>query len=138
MNIRNYDSSDYQEVVSTLKESDLFDDVWDSEKNLNGITSKDSSNILVAEEDGTIIGNVFIVRYGNEVSYLFRLAVKKGFRQKGVASALIEKAEAVIKLGGSAEVGLYVDSGNINLQEFYKKRGFRISPKTYHYMWKQL
>lgn len=138
MKIRNYYNNDYTEIVSILKDSDLFDDVWDSEDNLNSIISKNSKSILVAEEKGKIIGNILIIRYGKGVSYLFRLAVKKEFRKQGVASALIKKAEEVIKQGGATEVGLYVDSGNINLQEFYKKRDFKISPKTYYYMWKEL
>lgn len=137
MKIRNYNSNDYSEIASILKESNLFDDVWDSEDNLNSLISKNSKSILVAEEKGKVIGNIFIIRHGKEVSYLFRLAVKKEFRKQGVASALIKKAE-VIKQGGTTEVGLYVDSGNINLHEYYKKRGFNISTNSYYYMWKEL
>lgn len=138
MKIRNYDNRDYPEVVSILKDSDLFDDVWDSEDNLKSMTVKNPQSILVAEDGGKVIGNIFIIHYGKKVSYLFRLAVRKEVREKGIGSALIKKAEEVIKQRGATEVGLYVDSGNLNLQDFYKKRSFKISPKTYYYMWKEL
>lgn len=138
MEIRNYNNNDYPEVAFILKDSDLFDDIWDSEDNLNSLISKNPQSILIAEEEGKVIGNIFIIPFGRKVSYLFRLAVKEGFRKQGVASALIKKAEEVIKQGGATEVGMYVDSGNINLQEFYKKRDFEISPKTYCYIWKEL
>lgn len=138
MKIRNYKNSDYLQVASILKEADLFDDVWDSENNLNSISNKNPKFILVAEEKGEVIGNVIIVQYGKKVSYLFRLVVKKEFQKGGIGSALINKAEEIIKQGGATEVGLYVDSNNVNLQEFYKKRGFKISQKTYHYMWREL
>jgi ribosomal protein S18 acetylase RimI-like enzyme len=138
MNIRNYSHQDYTQIVTILREADLFDEVWDSETNLKSLVANNPQFILVAEEDNIIIGNIFIVPYGKNVSYLFRLAVKKEFRKSGIGSALINRAEEVIKQEKSTEVGLYVDSGNINLQNFYKKRGFSISQKTYYYMWKEL
>lgn len=138
MNIRNYNNNDYPEVISILKDSDLFDEVWDSKENLNSIINKNPQSIQVIEEKGKVIGNIFIISYGKKVSYLFRLAVKKEFREKGVGSALIKKAEEIIKQQGATEVGFYVDSKNINLQEYYIKRGFKISPKSYYYMWKEL
>lgn len=138
MKIRNYNNNDYRELASILKDSGLFDEVWDSEDNLKSIIDKNPQSILVAEENDKVIGDIFIIPYGQRVSYLFRLAVKKEFREQGVASALIKKAEATVNRGGTTELGLYVDSGNINLREFYKKRGFKISPKTYYYMWKEL
>jgi ribosomal protein S18 acetylase RimI-like enzyme len=138
MKTRNYTNDDYPEIVTILKDSDLFDEVWDSEDNLKSFISKNPQSILVAEEQGKVVGNIIIIPYGKKVSYLFRLAVKKEYRKQGIASSLIEKAEEIVGQVGTTELGLYVDSGNINLQEFYKKRGFKISPKTYYYMWKEL
>lgn len=138
MKIRNYTNDDYREVTSILKDSDLFDEVWDSEDNLKSLVANNPESILVAEDQGKIIGTVFIIPYGEKVSYLFRLAVKQAYRKQGIASTLIEKAEEIVGQVGTTELGLYVDSGNMNLHAFYKKRGFNISPKTYHYMWKEL
>jgi ribosomal protein S18 acetylase RimI-like enzyme len=138
MKIRNYRSSDYSEVVAILKDSKLFDEVWDSEDNLKSMVVENPKFILVAEDQGKVIGNIFIVNYGKKVSYFFRLAVKKEFRKQGVATALIKKAEETVKEEGSKELGFYVDSGNLDLYEFYKKRGFKISQKMYYYMWKEL
>lgn len=138
MKIRNYNSIDYLEIVAILKDSDLFDEVADSEVNLKSMTAENPQSILVVENQGKVIGNIFINPYGEKVSCLFRLAVKKEFRKQGIATALIKKAEEIVSQRGTKELGLYVDSGNMNLQEFYKKRGFKISPKTYYYMWKEL
>lgn len=138
MKIRNYANQDYFQVTSILKEVNLFDEVWDSEDNLKSMIEKDSNSILVAEINGKIVGNLLIVPYGGKVAYLFRLAVKKEFRQQGIATKLIKKAEEIIKQSGVLEFGLYVDSGNLSLHDFYKERGFKISPATYYYMWKEL
>lgn len=138
MIIRNYKSDDYFIVASILKEANLFDEIWDSEQNLDSMISKDSESILVAEIDGAIVANLFIVPYGNKVSYLFRLVVKKDFRKQGIASGLIEKANKIAKQRKVSEVGLYVDSNDKELQGFYKRRGFNISEKSYNYMWSEL
>jgi len=138
MKIRNYNDQDYLDVVSILREADLFDDVWDSKENLVSMIGANPRSILVAEVDNIVVGNLFIVPYGNKVSYLFRLAVKTKFRKQGIASELIEKAEEIIRQSGVSEIGLYVDSGNFKLHGFYRRRGFKISSKTYHYMWKEL
>ena len=102
------------------------------------MSAKNPWSILVAEDRDEILGNILIIAYGKKVSYLFRLAVRKEYRNQGVASALIQKAEEIVRQGGSVELGLYVDSGNIDMQDFYKKRSFKISPKSYFYMWKEL
>lgn len=99
MKIKNYTNDDYSEIVSILKDSDLFDEVWDSEDNLNSLVAKNPQSILVAEDQGKVIGNIFIIPYGKKVSYLFRLAVKKEFRKQGIASALIRKAEEIVNQG---------------------------------------
>jgi len=138
MKIRNYNSNDYLEVITILKDSDLFDEVWDSEENLKSMITRNSQSILVAEEQSKVIGSIFIIPYGKKVSYFFRLAVKKEFRKQGVATSLIKKSEETVRQRGTKELGFYVDSGNINLQKFYKKRGFKTSSKTYYYMWKEL
>lgn len=138
MRIRNYQKADYHQVAVNLKEAELFDEIWDSESNLTGMIENDFESIMVAEEDSQIIGNIFIIPYGTKISYIFRLAVKNNHRKQGVASELIKYAIESLKKKGISEVGLYVDSGNLELQSFYKKRGFQISTKSYFYMWNEL
>jgi ribosomal protein S18 acetylase RimI-like enzyme len=135
MKIRYYATSDYLEVRSLLQEAGLFDEIWDSEENIKGIAKNGSA--LLAEDNGQILGCIFVVPYGTKVSYLFRLAVKKEQRKKGIGSQLLDKAEQIIKSGKNEEVGLYVDSDNKTLQQFYKKRGYKTSGKPYFYMWKE-
>ena len=138
--IRNYSPKDYESVKQILQEADLFDKVWDSEENLSGMISKNPQSILVAEENGKIVANVFLISYGLQVSWIFRLAVKKEYRKHGIASELIKFAEKVLRKKGALEIGLFVDSKNEELLSFYKKRSFKTSenPLTYIYLWKEL
>jgi ribosomal protein S18 acetylase RimI-like enzyme len=138
LKIRNYKPPDYLQVVSILKEANLFDEIWDSEENLLGMVSKDPESVIVAEIDDSIVGNLFMIPYGDKIAYLFRLAVKQKYRKQGIATELIKYAQKLVKSKGVSEVGLYVDSNNKTLQSFYQKRGFKASNSTYYYMWNEL
>lgn len=135
--IRNYQKSDYQEVSSILQEAEMFDEIWDSEENLDGIVRTNPDSILVAEEDGKVVGNIFLIPFGSKIIWLFRLVVAKEFRRKGIATQLINRALEIVKGRGAQEVGFYVDSTNEELLSFYKKRGFEKSGKKYYYLWKE-
>jgi ribosomal protein S18 acetylase RimI-like enzyme len=137
---RNYRKSDYASVKEILQEADMYDDVWDSKDNLAGMIGRDPESVIVAHERNTVIGHLVIVPYGVKMIYLFRLVVKKNFRNKGIASQLMKYAEDIAKKRGAREIGLYVDAQNNLLHSFYTKRGFGTSRKrrTYMYMWKEV
>jgi len=138
--LRNYQPSDYSSVKENLQEADMYDDVWDSEDNLAGMINKDPESVIVAYERNTVVGHLVIVSYGIKMTYLFRLVVKKIYRNQGIASQLMTHAEEIAKKRGAREIGLYVDAQNNTLHSFYTKRGFGTSRKqrTYMYMWKEL
>lgn len=135
--IRNYQPSDYPQIKANLEEADMFDEIWDSEENLQGMIKNNPEAILVAE-DGEVIGNIFFVPYGSKVGYLFRLAVKKEYRQKGIATQLIEKAIESARRKGFIEIALFADSDKKNLLNFYQKRNFQKSKDSLYCFWKSI
>lgn len=136
--IREYSKSDYPQVISIIKDGDLFDSVWDTEENFSGMSDRDRRSILVAEVDGQVVGNIFLIPYGSKVTFLFRLAVKKSHQKQGIATLLLDHAQQYLSKNDYAEVGLLVDSGDENLQKYYEKRGFKRSKKAYYYMFKAI
>ncbi len=138
MKIRGYKNSDYSSVKLILKQSDLYDEIWDSEENLKGMIDKDSESILVTEDNAKIIAVIYLISFGSKVSFIFRLAVEKEHRNKGVASKLIEFAEGVLLKKEVSEVGLFADANNKKLFQFYNKRSFQTSNKHWIYLWKKL
>lgn len=136
--IRNYKKSDYLKVKNILLDADMFDEVWDSEENFSGMIKKDPESIIVAVDGNRIQGQLLIVPYGVTIHYLFRLAVKKEYRRKGIAESLINYAINIAKKRNVIEVGLYVNARNKKLQEYYKKRGFNVSKNQYFYMWREI
>lgn len=136
MNIRQYKTDDYKRLREILETSGLFDEVWDSENHLTEKISKDDQSILIAEENDEIIGCLLIMR-DPWACFLYRLAVKESYRNRGVGSALLEAAENQLRDRGVEEVGLYVDSNKEELQDYYARRGYA-KGGTYRCMYKKL
>ncbi|KKQ35035.1 MAG: GCN5-related N-acetyltransferase [candidate division WS6 bacterium GW2011_GWA2_37_6] len=149
--IRTYKETDYLDIEMNLKEAGLFNEVWDSKKNLAGIIKNFPEGIIVAtdgkesaendkndKKSEEVIGSAFIIPHGAKVAYLFRLTVKAEYRSKGVGSALIEYAEKMLKEKGFKEVGIYVNAMNKNLKAYYTKRNFTTTDRPWVYMFKEL
>lgn len=132
MEIRQYETGDFPQVISLVKAGGLFDSVWDTEESLNSL------NGLVVLEDKKIIGCLFIIPYSKKVAFIFRLTVDNEHRNKGIATELLKAAEKLVQIRNNDEVGLWVDSDDLDLQNFYQKRGFKRSKKAYFYMFKGL
>jgi ribosomal protein S18 acetylase RimI-like enzyme len=92
----------------------------------------------VAEQDGELIGSLFIDQFGSQVAFIFRLVVDKEYRNKGVATALINKAQEILKARGTKEVALLVDAENTVLQDFYGKKNYKLGKHSYKTMWRSL
>lgn len=134
--IRPYQTTDYEFIVAILKEANLYDKVWDSQENIEGIATQ--GVVLIAQNDSRVNGMLCIISYGTQVAFLFRLIVKKEYRNQGIASKLIDHAKKMLKEKGIKEIGLYVNASNKDLQNFYAKRQFKPSQKPYFYMWEAL
>jgi ribosomal protein S18 acetylase RimI-like enzyme len=64
------------------------------------------------------------------------LAVAKDYRGKGIGSILLEEVEAMLAAKGYHEIYCLVSDNDINLKEYYKKRGFEEGDKPYRVMFK--
>ena len=136
--IRSLKKLDLPDVIKIIKEACIFDKTWDSADNLISMVEKDKDAVYVAQVNNKIAGLIQIVPYGQNVSWLFRLIIKKQFRGSGIGSKLLKKAEEILKKKGNKEIGLFVNAENNNLKSFYKKRGFKSSNKKWLYLWKKI
>lgn len=126
--IRPYIDSDYPEVEQNLKEGELYDAVWDRRENIKKMIKMDPESILVAVENGHVIGSVYVIALGWE-ALMFRLAVRKAYRNKGIGGKLLKEVEDRVRQRGVREIAFFVDAGDSELQEFYRKRGYAIDGK---------
>lgn len=137
--VKPYKKENYKEVKKILEEADHFDKNWDSEENILGMIKNDPESVLIALEKNQVVGVIYLTLLGTKVGVIYRLVVKKEFRNNGIATSLIKYAEFLLKNKGVMEIGMYVDANNQELQVFYKKRNYLSSTnKPYVYMWKEL
>lgn len=136
LQIRAYASSDYPRVRRNLLEGNIFDQEMDAEERLSEKISRDPESILVATIDNKIVGNVFIVEDG-WAAFVFRLAVVKEYRNRGIGKRLMQEAEERIRKKGYNELHILVHTDETELQGYYEKLGY-LKGNKYQWMYKSL
>jgi predicted N-acetyltransferase YhbS len=125
MLVRSYQLSDYEQLKDLYLDSSTFggqfDEARDAAGRLQKKTEADPDAILVAEQDGELVGSVSIIDDGR-VAWLFRFAVPQD--KPDVVQALHDKALDILKERGHAEVLVYTPVGNQELDSRYERLGF--------------
>lgn len=125
MIVRQYKTSDYEQLKSLYLDGSTFggqfDEARDAVSRLQKKIEADPDAILVAEQDGELVGSVSIIDDGR-VAWLFRFAVPQD--KPDVAQALHDKAIATLKERGHTEVLVYTPVGNQELDSRYEQLGF--------------
>lgn len=132
ISIRPYNDSDYNAIKKILQQSDMYDKVWDSRKNLKKKIRTLPGSIILATDNGNVIGCVYAQTDGWE-GLVWRLAVLKDYRKHGIGTKLLKNAEKFLKKKGVREVGMLVNSKNEELQKYYKQRGYITSGKDWKF-----
>lgn len=127
MNIRPYQSADYEQVAALYRQSELyggqFDENRDSADRLRKRIEADPDAILIAEEDTQLLGTVSLIEDGR-VAWLFRFAVQQGEQEAEVTRALSNAAVVALKAKGHNQVLVYTPVGNDTLGDRYESLGF--------------
>lgn len=136
--IRQYQPSDYDAVKSLLSEAGLFAPTWESPENLDGMIKANPNGVLVGVDGDNLVANIFSVPYGSRIMFFFRLAVRKDYRNQGIATEMLRAAETKAKENGFLETCLFADFHNPMLQAFYKKRQYETDTEAFTCFWKGL
>ena len=138
--IRNYSSSDYQELIGLYKQSELyggqFDANRDSKEKLAKVTNRDPEAILIAELDGKIFGTISLIEDGR-VAWLFRFAILKNEFANEATQLLYNKAAQILKSRGHNQILVYSPTGDSDLENRYKFLGFE-KGNNYTAFWKDI
>jgi len=98
-----------------------------SEKEIVEYLEPLSNDILIAVEDNKVIGGLLVsIKKSNpkHIRARFRhIAVAKGYRDKGIGSALLKAAEEKVAKG---KVEIKVSESEADAIEFYKKNGYEL------------
>lgn len=136
MNIRQYKTSDYDQLKALYLDTSTFggqfDEARDATDRLQKKIEADPDAILVAELNGKLVGTVSLIDDGR-VAWLFRFAVP----DIEVAKALHDKAIEILKSRGHTQVLVYTPVGNTSLDGRYEQLGFT-KGSDYTCYWKEL
>ena len=135
--IRDYQDNDYEQIVSNLKEATLFNPHLDTKEVLSGKMKHSPGSILVAEQEGEVVGSVFII-FDKWQSFVYRLAVKEAYRKQGVGSALMRALEDRLRDFGALAVSGTVRENHPHLEKYYQELGYELAPIKHRYIHKKL
>ncbi|MCL7411774.1 MAG: ribosomal protein S18-alanine N-acetyltransferase [Methanosarcinaceae archaeon] len=120
MNIRRFVPDDFEDILSI--EQEAFSDhnplvyINFYEMNVNGF--------LVAVEDNTIVGFVVGYQLNENEGRIFSLAVKDGYKGRGIGTRLIHSILKVFYENTFQTASLEVRISNVRAQQLYQRIGF--------------
>lgn len=121
--IRSFQLSDYVEVTELLE--DVLSEACYEEtmKAFARQLSWDSELIMVAEEDGRVVG-IIVGTIDNHNGYYYRIAVSKAYRRRGIGKALIESLRTRFVLRKVRRIMVNVDVHNEVVLPLYESAGY--------------
>jgi ribosomal protein S18 acetylase RimI-like enzyme len=105
----------------------------DNEQAIERLLAHDASSLLIAEEDGAVVGTL-IAAFDGWRGALYRLAVLPGRRRRGVAGALVSEGERLLRERGAARVSLYAVRTETGALDFWKTGGYRQDEYTWRFV----
>jgi len=87
--------------------------------------TRDPDLFLVAESDGAIVGSV-IGGFDGRRGLVYHLAVAASFREMGIGTRLMDELESRLRSKGCLKCYLLVTLDNLEVEAYYKKRGWQL------------
>jgi ribosomal protein S18 acetylase RimI-like enzyme len=94
------------------------------------IIEGDASRIVVAEDDGLVVGCCHVERRAGGTAYLGMLAVQPALQAQGVGRAIVAEAERIAWEWGAARVQMTVIRQRAELIAWYERLGYRRTGET--------
>lgn len=122
----------YQIGVKTRELFAHVGDGWYSRASLKKWAANKNAQALVAEKDGKILGFILATHTPSGGGYLEEMAVRRGWRGKGIGSKLFDTCLKRFKKKGVKSFYGLVQEKNKKMVEFLEKRSFN---KGYKFYW---
>lgn len=125
MKMRLLKISDYQLVYNLWKNTSGMGlrSLDDSEEGIKRFLLRNPNTNFVAVVDEKIVGVIMAGNDGRR-GYIYHLAVQNEYRQRGIASALVEECLTALRTEEINKVALVVFSDNTSGNNFWQKLGF--------------
>ncbi|MGV8142400.1 MAG: GNAT family N-acetyltransferase [Candidatus Pacearchaeota archaeon] len=120
--LRNYRKADYAQLKSNLETAKMYFEDMDSELLVNRMSKKDPDSIVIAEDNGKLIGSTYFIDLGFS-AMLWRLNVLPEYRKKDIGKKLIEEVRKRAKSRGFTQIHFVVHEEYSSLINWYSKLG---------------
>lgn len=125
MEIRPFQFEDEAAVISLWQRCDLVRPWNDPRKDIRRKLGVRPDLFLVGLLDGQIVACV-IAGYEGHRGWLNYLAVDPEHQRHGLARAIVEEAERLLRAAGCPKINLQVRSSNRGVIDFYKRLGYSV------------
>jgi ribosomal protein S18 acetylase RimI-like enzyme len=124
MQIRAATAADADAVVALWRDTpDVLATRTDDVGAVKTLLARDANALLVAEVDDTIVATL-IVGWDGWRGSLYRMAVDPAARRRGIATALVRHAEAMLASYGCVRVVAMVNVQEDHAMSFWRAAGF--------------
>jgi predicted N-acetyltransferase YhbS len=127
MKVSFYTPENYSQIEKLYKDSSTFggqfDEARDTQERLDALVLSKPESILVAEDEGRIVGTVTLFEDGRS-AWLYRCAVLSDYEKEAIP-LLVAKAKEVLKNWGHRQMLVYAPAGDAHFEERYENVGFK-------------
>ncbi len=125
MQIREFQITDYNEIVGLWKSSGLIQRPGDDLDGIKQKLQRDPELFLVAEDGDDIVG-VVMGAWDGRRGWINHLAVKANRRREGIGGALVGELERRLFGKGAKKINAQIYQWNSNSLEFFKSIGYQV------------
>ena len=123
MRIRRFVESDSETVVELWRTSDLIRPGNDPNREIERKLADSPWCFLVMVDADEVIGSI-MVGYDGHRGWVNYLACRHDHRRRGVATALMARADEILSARGCPKINLQVRTGNTAALGFYESLGY--------------
>lgn len=127
MRIRSFQLSDVNQVMELLQEALMEECYEDTKRAFKRQLSWDSELIMIAEDEGMVIGTLIGTIDQHNTGYIYRTAVHPDYRRQGVGKNLVSAMEQRFQQRNIHRIMIAGDPHNKAIAPLYEAMGYGAS-----------
>ena len=131
--IREAGRADLADVLALWRTSDAAESATDSQEFLERLLDHPTSNLLLAVDDGELLGTL-ITGWDGWRGGPYRLVVAPGSRRAGLASSLVAEGERRLREAGCRRISILVLRGHEHGAGFWTATGYELDERLDRYV----